>query len=164
MDFNLLSMGQEQRFDFSGNGHNSFKTVKRGQELDNSMEDNGILFGYSDSMGVHRSDISDKHQQSTNNIPTFFNRLGNYNVHNIISEHQKMAAILIKISVFLVNIFGVSLIIWWLAIDFDGLKIFISSVGVFIYGGMKIYEKYLDLREKRRKDKTNQNEFNNHKK
>lgn len=157
-------MGQEQRFDFSFNSPDFYN---REQTVKNSMGTNGTLFDLQNNMGSHSSILSAGHKQSASNLLSFFTRLGNYDVYYFQPPNKKMAAIIIKISFIIANLFGVSLWIWWLTIDPEGIKIFLSSIGVFLWGTMKLYEKYLDIKEKRRKDITSGNKFrnsNNHKK
>ncbi len=153
-------MGQREGLDFSNHNNNPIEPSR--QTNKKSMANNGTLFGLSDSMGSHSINISAEHQQPKRNFPSFFTRLGDYNVYNILPVHKKMAALAIKISVILANLMGLSLWIYWLTIDFEGIKVFISSIGVFCWGTMKLYEKYLDLKDKRRKDKTNGDNFKNH--
>jgi len=143
-------MGQNERLNININYNHNAKTT--GKTIDVSMESNGTLFGLSDSMGIHSFNISAGHQQPSSNLLSFFSRLGKYNVHNLLPPTKKMATLIIKMSVYLANMFGVSLFVYWLTIDFAGIKIFLTSVGVFLYGGMKLYEKYLDLKAKKRKE------------
>ncbi len=150
MDRHLLYMGQNQRL-YNDNDHfNPFEQIKREQIPKIGLDSDGTFFAVENSMGTYNLNRSDRHQQSQSNILSFFSRLGTYNVYNLIPTRKKMAAIVIKFSIFLANLFGVSLFVYWLAIDFAGIKIFITSVGVFIYGGMKLYEKYLDIKAKKR--------------
>jgi len=144
-------MGQDKRL-YNDNDHfNPFEQQKREQNFNHELESNGIFFAVQSDMGTHSINRSTGHQQSQSNFLSFFSRLGYYNVYNLIPTRKKMAAIAIKLSIFLANLFGVSLFVYWLTIDYAGIKVFVTSVGVFIYGGMKLYEKYLDLKAKKRK-------------
>ncbi len=143
-------MRQDERLNFHANNNESFEP--RRQTSKAGIPGNGTLFDLSNTMGSRSINISAGHQQPAHNIPSFFTRLGSYNVYNILPFNKKVATIVIKISVILANLMGLTLWVWWLSIDFEGIKIFVSSVGVFLWGLMKLYEKYLDIKEKRRKD------------
>ena len=154
-------MRQDERLNFHANDYNPFENLRQASKP--SVQSNGTLFDLQNSMGTHSITISARHKQPQHNLYSFFTRLGSYNVYNILPYNQKMAALAIKISVILANLMGLTLWVWWLTIDFEGIKIFVSSVGVFLWGTMKLYEKYLDLKEKRRKDKTSGDTFNHRK-
>jgi hypothetical protein len=113
------------------------------------METNGIFFDSKVDMGVNNTNTSQLHSGQGINLHTFWNRLGEYNVYNVISNDKKMAAILIKLSFWVANLLGISLTVYWLSVDFDMIKGFLSGVGVVCYMGMKLYEKYLDIKHKR---------------
>ena len=49
------------------------------------------------------------------------------------------------------NIFGMSIYIYWLVVDYEGIKVFLTSIFALAYGGLKIWEKWIDVREKKRK-------------
>jgi hypothetical protein len=145
-------MGQVKRFGISNDDYNTSEKNKSNKSTYINMEDFSIIFGDKNSMGNDNSYRTAQHQQPSNDIHSFFNRLGYYNIYNILPTRKKMAALVIKISVFLANLFGVSLFFYWLLIDLAGIKIFLTSVGVLVYGGMKLYEKYLDIKTKKRKE------------
>lgn len=139
-------MGQDKRFDISGNNNNSAKNKR--QTLDSGMENISTFFAVQSSMGNHIALHQHPNQRRTSNLLSFFNRLGGYNVYSYLSNNQKMGAFII----ILANCFGLYLFFYWLMIDYAGIKVFLTSVGVMLYGGMKLYEKYLDVKKKKRDD------------
>ena len=147
-------MGQTERFDFDNNDNYSFKETEGKHPVAIGMENNGIFFGNSGSMGSYSSTISDRPQQQQHHIPSFFSHLGNYYVYNILPNHKKMATILIKLSFVLTNLFGVSIVIYWLTIDFSTLKMIATGIGAVCYMGMKLWEEWLVLKEKIKKHKS----------
>ncbi len=153
-------MRQDKGFDFHIDHNNSFENNRQTSKA--SIPSNGTLFDLQNSMGTNSFTVSRGHKQSEYHFYSFFMRLGHFNVYNILPYNKKVAALAIKISVILANLMGLSLWLWWLTIDFEGIKIFVSSVGVFLWGSMKLYEKYLDLKEKKRKDTTSSENFKNH--
>ncbi len=140
-------MGQGKRFNISRNDNNSFKAKKR-HRINQGLENVSTFFAVQNSMGKHYTLHQHSNQQSAGNILSFFNRLGGYSVYNILSDNKKMGTFII----ILANCFGLYLFVYWLMVDYAGIKVFLTSVGVLLYGGMKLYEKYLDLKKKRRED------------
>jgi hypothetical protein len=149
-------MGQNKRLNISNDYNKSFESLRK-QQVEMELESLSTLFAVQNNMGNDYSYRHSRHQQSASNFLSFFNRLGNYNVHNLfptnsqyLFESKKMAALAIKFTIILANCFGLYLFFYWLFIDFAGIKVFLTSVGVFMYGGMKLYEKYLDIKKKKK--------------
>lgn len=115
------------------------------------MARNGTFFGSTLDMGNNSTNMAAGYKQPDGDLYSFFTRLGSYSYHNFLPYHKKMAALLIKYSLILTNAFGIGLTIYWLLIDIEGIKVFVTSVGVFCYGLLKLYEKYLDIKDKKRK-------------
>lgn len=147
-------MGQNKRPVIGNINSKKFK----GQAIKIGVDGAGRIFDVQDSMGANSFDMGQVHKRPISNFLSFFSRLGSYNVYNFLPKQKDMGALIKLTAVYLANLFGISLCVYWLTIDFEGIKVFITSVGVFLYGGMKLYEKYLDLKEKKRK----QDEHNNH--
>lgn len=101
----------------------------------------------------------------TSKIFNFFARFGNFNAYDYLPHRKEMPILLKIIGVFTANAFGIFLYFFWL---FDiaefaaGAKIFLTSVGVLLYGGLKIYEKYLDIQDRKRKTKDDEVQKNKH--
>lgn len=127
------------------------------------MEGFSLLLINQGSLGTGRFYIPCRHKSSPCNLLAFLNRMGSYNINHILPIPKEMSALLIKLVAWLPNLFGVSLLFYWLAIDFDGIKVFFTSVGVLIYGGMKIYEKYLDIKEQKQKSQDEKDSRKKHK-
>lgn len=127
------------------------------------MESFSLFLINQGSLGANSFRIPCRHKSSSCNLLAFLNCLANYNLHHPSPIHKKVSALLIKLYGVLGNLCGVSLLFYWLSIDFDAIKIFITSVGVMVYGGMKIYEKYLDIKEQKRKSQEQKDSKNKHK-
>lgn len=140
-------MGQIERF---VNDNISYNNDEKGSKTAiTNMESNGILFGGKIIMGNNRIHMASEYKHESHHFYSFFNRFGNYNVDNILPPYKKMAAIIVKLCLWLPNLLGLSIVVYWLTIDFEMIKVYVTGVGAIFYMGMKIYEKWLEIRDKR---------------
>ena len=140
-------MGQIKRYSIS-----DFRNGNNNRKGKNSMEDISSIFVLPNSLGTNRNPLETGYKQFISDIFSFLGRLGSYNAYHLFTRNKKDKMALIKLTtVMLANLFGVSLFVYWLVIDLDGIKAAFTSVLVIAYACIKLYEKILDVREKKRK-------------
>lgn len=84
----------------------------------------------------------------------FFARCGSFNAYDYGFDDLEMPILIKIIAAFSVNVCGISLLFYWLfgVAEFaTNIKLFIISIGVLAYTGMKFYELYLDIQEKKKR-------------
>lgn len=90
----------------------------------------------------------------TSKILDFFVRFGNFNAYDRPNDHAEMPILIKIIAAFSLNLGGIALLVYWLfgiAEFATNVKLFLISMGVLFYSGMKFYELYLDIQEKKKR-------------
>jgi hypothetical protein len=141
-------MEHGKSFNLNHDKHKLFKTDSS-RKIDIDFGDYSTFFVIEDRMGNHHYYATKGRSRS---FLSFFNRLGGYDPYNYLPNHTIMVALLLKLGIIYINLFGIYLLFYWLFIDLSGIKVFVTSIGVILWGGMKLYEKYLDLKVKKRKE------------
>lgn len=143
-------MGQSKRLDISNDSSKIIKPIyTKPDAINKGMESNGIVFESEVIMGVNN--IQHRYKLPVGDVHSFFNRFGNYRLSNFYTANKKMEAIAKMLVIWILNLFGISVYVYWLTIDFDSIKGIITAIIALGYSGMKLYEKFLDIRERKKK-------------
>jgi hypothetical protein len=155
MDRDIFFMGQNEGFDINRNNNNITETVEGNESITMGMESNGTIFGMQSNMGNYSHALPQGREQSPSHIRTFFNQFGGYNIYNVISRNTKMATLILKLSFWISNMIGLGIVFCWITIDPNMVKTIITSLGAMCYMGMKLYEQFIELKDKIKKHRAN---------